>query len=363
MTVMSNDQDVVIRREDHAGRITLNRPKALNALTLPMVRAIAPALAAWASDPAIELIILDGAGDRGLCAGGDVRWLYDSRLNGPHDARTFWAEEYKLNAMIGRYAKPFVAFMDGVVMGGGIGLSAHGSHRIVTERSQLAMPETSIGLIPDVGGTWLLSRAPGELGAYLGLTGERMKGAGTIAAGFADTFAPSSRLQELGAALCHSGAATMDRVIAHYAEAPPPSDLAGLRALIDETFKFDQVELIRDTLARMSKAGTVEPGQAWAVKTLAGLAGRSPLSLKLALTAIRHARGLPSLEAALDMEYRICTRLYEGGEFIEGVRALIVDKDRQPKWQPPRLEDVTPELVVQYLAPLPAGQELGLHAD
>lgn len=344
--------EVIIRREGRAGRITLNRPKALNALTLGMVREIWPALIAWKDDPEIELVLLDGAGDRGMCAGGDVRWLYDSRTNGSKDARAFWSEEYRLNALISRYPKPYVSFMDGIVMGGGIGLSAHGRHRIVTERSQLAMPETSIGLIPDVGGTWLLSRAPSEAGVYLGLTGERMRGAGTIFAGFADTFVPSARLGDLATALTSASSADVEAVIKDHAEQPPPSELAQKSEAIQHAFRFDTIEEIRTELGRMDSD--------WAKTRLAELAMKSPLSLKLTLAAIRNARGLSSLEDALNVEYRLCTRLFEHGEFIEGVRALLVDKDRAPKWHPPTIEDSTGVAVADWLTPLPDGEELGL---
>lgn len=344
--------EVIIRREGRAGRITLNRPKALNALTLGMVREIWPALIAWKDDPEIELVLLDGAGDRGMCAGGDVRWLYDSRTNGSKDARAFWSEEYRLNALISRYPKPYVSFMDGIVMGGGIGLSAHGRHRIVTERSQLAMPETSIGLIPDVGGTWLLSRAPSEAGVYLGLTGERMRGAGTIFGGFADTFVPSARLGDLATALTNASSADVEAVIKDHAEQPPPSELAQKSEAIQHAFRFDTIEEIRTELGRMDSD--------WAKTRLAELAMKSPLSLKLTLAAIRHARALGSLEDALNVEYRLCTRLFEHGEFIEGVRALLVDKDRAPKWRPPTIEDSTGVAVADWLAPLPDGEELGL---
>jgi enoyl-CoA hydratase len=348
----SADANVLIRREGTAGRVTLNRPKALNSLTLGMVREIVPALRAWASDPAVELVLVDGAGDKALCAGGDVRWLYDSRGDGSKDARTFWREEYALDALIGRYPKPYVAFMDGIVMGGGIGLSAHGRHRIVTERSQLAMPETSIGLVPDVGGSWLLARAPGEVGVYLGLIGERMRGAGTIYAGFADSFVPSARLGELAAALCEAKGSEVAQVIARFAEPPPASELAGHRAAIDRTFGFDTVAAIRDALGR--------EGGAWAEKTLKSFDERSPLCLSIALAAIRKARTLGSLEQALQMEFRICTHLFEHGEFVEGVRALIVDKDRKPRWNPTRIEEVTPAMVARFLGPLADGDEVGL---
>ena len=348
-------EEVIIRREGRAGRITLNRPKALNALTYPMVLAIHDALKRWEQDPDIAVVILDGTGDRALCAGGDVRAIYDSASEGSGFARKFWADEYRLNAYIGRYPKPYVAFMDGIVMGGGIGLSGHGSHRIVTERSQLAMPETGIGLIPDVGGTWLLAHAPGETGIYLGLTGERMRGAGTMYARFADSFVPSSRLADLAKALSEiENSSDVDSVIARFSEAPPPSDLASHAREIDATFCFDSVEKIRDALASMNTD--------WSRKTLEELDRRSPLALKLTLAAIRNARTLPSLEAALNVEYRLTVRLLEHGEFLEGVRALLVDKDKTPKWNPPRLADVTDEMVAQFLSPLPPNEALELVA-
>ena len=214
--------DVLIRREGRAGRITMNRPAALNALTLGMVRKIWAALTAWVDDPAVHLVLLDGAGGKALCAGGDVRSLYDSRTQGSALPRAFWSEEYPLNALIGRYPKPYVALQDGIVMGGGIGLSGHARHRIVTERSRLAMPETGIGLIPDVGGTWLLAHSPGEAGVYLGLTGEAMGAADAIHARFADVLVPSARLPELVDRLVDDKGGAVGDVIASLAQKPGP---------------------------------------------------------------------------------------------------------------------------------------------
>lgn len=347
-------EEVTIRREGRAGRITLNRPQALNALSYPMVEAIHIALKAWEIDPDVALVILDGAGGKALCAGGDVRAVYDSAPQGSGFARKFWADEYRLNAYIGRYPKPYVAFMDGIVMGGGIGLSGHASHRIVTERSQLAMPETGIGLIPDVGGTWLLAHAPGEAGVYLGLVGERMRGAGTIYARFADTFVPSARLPELADALKAPAGGKVDDIVARFSEPPPPSDLASHSREIDAAFSFDSVEAIYRALAATNTD--------WARKTLAELDRRSPLALKLTLAAIRNARTLPSLEAALNLEYRLTVRLFEHGEFLEGVRALLVDKDKSPKWNPPTLSDVSDETVAAFLGPMPPFEALTLTA-
>jgi len=350
---MSTD-DVIIGRAGRAGRITMNRPAALNALTTPMVGLITTALEAWRSEPAVELVILDGNGGRALCAGGDVMSLYNSRAEGSGFARTFWSTEYRLDAMIGRYPKPFVALMDGIVMGGGIGLSAHASHRIVTERSMLAMPETGIGLVPDVGGTWLLSHAPGEVGTYLALTGARMSGADAIFAGFADTFVESGRLPALVEALQSAPVVDVAATVASFAGAAPPSDLAVRSAEIDVIFSGTRLEAIQAALSQSASP--------WTARTLADLSHKSPKAMKVALAALRQARQLPSLEAALDIEFRIVTRLFEDGEFIEGVRALLVDKDRKPKWRPATVPEVSDGEVAQLMAPLPPGLELGLAA-
>ena len=227
---MTAESDEVLTRVDGGvGFLTLNRPKAINSLTHNMVTIIANALTGWAHDDDVRAVVLTGAGERGLCAGGDVVAIYNSaRADGGSEARRFWFDEYRLNAQIGSYPKPYVALMDGIVMGGGIGLSAHvqGGTRVVTERSQLAMPETTIGLIPDVGGTWLLGRAPDSFGEYLGLVGERMKGAGTIFSGFADVFVQSAKLDALRDALINTKAADVKGVIARFAEPPPHSNLA-----------------------------------------------------------------------------------------------------------------------------------------
>ncbi|HEU4379213.1 MAG TPA: enoyl-CoA hydratase/isomerase family protein [Hyphomicrobiaceae bacterium] len=346
--------EVLIRREGRAGHITMNRPKALNALTLPMVGRIWEALHAWQSDAAIGLVVLDGAGERGLCAGGDVRGLYDSRSQGSSLARKFWSDEYRLNALIGRYAKPLVAIQDGIVMGGGIGLSGHTRYRIVTERSKLAMPETGIGLIPDVGGTWLLAHAPGQTGTYLGLTGDIMRAADAIYARFSDHMVPSAKLGALMARLADPGGGRVEEVIAAFKEPAGPSSLQDRRSDIDRTFAGASVE---DILAALAAS----PGE-WAANTAAALAQKSPKAMKITLAAIANARSLASLEAALNVEYRLTVRLFEDGEFPEGVRALLVDKDRKPKWSPADLTGVSAKLVQSYLAPLPAAEELGLTA-
>lgn len=350
------EPEVLIRVEGRAGRITMNRPKALNALTLGMVRAIWAALLKWKDDPAVKLVLLDGTGDRALCAGGDVISLYNSRGDGSGLARTFWREEYRLNALIHRYPKPFVAIQDGIVMGGGIGLSGHAQHRIVTERSMLAMPETGIGLIPDVGGTWILAHSPGELGIYLGLSGARMSGAVAIQAGFSGTFMPSSGLETLKAELVAPNGRAADEIVDGLADEHPvpASPLMALKPQIDRWFAPATIEGIMREL----NSTTDEVAQ----KTRSDLLTKSPVALKATLAAIRQARHLPALEDALNVEYRLCARLFEGGEFPEGVRALLVDKDKKPKWKPAEIEDVAPAAVAALFAPFAPADELGLKA-
>ncbi len=345
------DNDIDIRVEGRAGRITLNRPQALNALTYPQVQAMTAALNAWRTDQTVHLVLLDGAGDRALCAGGDVRALYHARESDPGLAARFWADEYRLNAMIASYPKPYVAIMDGIVMGGGIGLSAHGSHRIVTERSRLAMPETTIGLIPDVGGTWLLARAPGKLGEYLALSSTQFGASDGIYAGFADTNVSTDMLPDLIAELVDPTGDPVGATIAEYAAAPPPAEHAARQSDIDRLFAADTVEGI---IADLDADTTTD----WAAGLADTLRHKSPLSLKLTLEAIRRARDLPTLEAALIEEYRLTTRLFAHGEFLEGVRAQLVDKDRAPKWPSGSLADVGRAQVTDMFAPLPDGGDL-----
>ncbi len=351
--------EILIRREGRAGRITLNRPEALNALTYEMLSAIAAALEAWKGDPAVAVIILDGAGGRALCAGGDVISLYNSSPRGAAPdadlAARFWRDEYHLNAAIKRTPKPYVAMMDGIVMGGGVGVSAHGRHRVVTEKSMIAMPETSIGLIPDVGGTFLLGHAQGRYGEYLGLTGARMDGADAIQAGFADIFMARADVAAFVARLSDAGGGHIDEIIEAAADAPvPASKLAANREKIQNIFAGETIEAIQ-----AAALGSAEP---FAQKVVSDLRGKSPKALKLTLAAIRSARTMTALEAALQMEYRLVTRLFDDGEFIEGVRALLVEKDKTPKWTPATLAAVTPQLVADYLGPLMTRAELDLKA-
>ncbi|MEO0730216.1 MAG: enoyl-CoA hydratase/isomerase family protein [Pseudomonadota bacterium] len=344
--------ETIVRREGRAGRITLNRPRALNALRYEQIGAIDDALIGWQDDADVELVIIDAIGDRAFCAGGDVRELYDARETDPDLAARFWYDEYTMNARIHRYPKPVVTCMSGIVMGGGIGLSAHASHRLVTETSSLAMPETTIGLMPDVGGSWLLAHAPGYLGRYLGLTGARMGPADAIYAGFADTHVQGERLTDLIAELVDPEGEPVGVTIAEYASAPAGATHAIRQPEIDAVFGAP-------TLAGIYAACAASDSE-WLQRAAADLEQRSPLALGVCLEAVRRASDESSLEAVLNMEYRLATRLYDGGEMIEGVRALIIDKDRKPQWHVARLHDLTPEHIAPLFAPLQKRPELAL---
>ncbi len=335
--------DLAIARHGTAGRITLNRPKALNALTYPMVQDMQAALHAFANDERIKLVIVDGAGERGLCAGGDIRSIYEAQLAGDDLPARFWRDEYVMNACIARYPKPYIAIMDGIVMGGGIGISAHGSHRIVTERTRAAMPEVGIGFSPDVGGTWLLAHAPGQTGIYAGLTAAQLNAADAIYSGFADTHVASQSLEVLIDHLTQcNNTLDVDAAIAASASAAAPGILAAARPWIDVCFELDRVE---DIISALETRG--EPA---AMKAREAMARMSPTSLKIALKAIRRARALPSLETCLQMEYRVSLACIAAPDMVEGIRAVVVDKDQKPRWSPARLTDVTDEAVQRYFA-------------
>jgi enoyl-CoA hydratase len=344
--------DVVARREGALGHLTLNRPAAYNALTLDMVRTIDAALDLWEGDPRVALLLIDGAGDRAFCAGGDIRALYEASragLRGP--VSDFFRLEYRLNARIARYPKPIVAVMHGMTMGGGIGLGAHASHRVVTERSVLAMPEVKIGFAPDVGGTYLLARAPGELGQHLALTGGRVGPADAMLCGLADVHVPADRLHGLRIALARCrGAGDAWDCLSEVGTAPVPGALAEAREWIDRCYAFDTVEEILDALA-----AAPEPD---ARAASAEIAGNAPTSLKVTLQALRDAR-LLDLEDCLDREFRVSLSITAQPDFIEGVRAAVVDKDRHPRWRPARLSDVGRRDVLRHFAPVAEG-ELGL---
>jgi len=334
---MSGENDVLFSRKGAAGIITLNRPQALNALTLDMVRQIDPQLRAWAGDDAVRLVLIEGAGEKSFCAGGDIRALHDWGKAGDPRAVAFYREEYRLNTLIKNYPKPYVALMDGINMGGGVGLSVHGSLRVATERLVFAMPETGIGLFPDVGGTYFLPRCPGEIGPYLALTGERLKAADALYAGIADLYVPSAELAELKDRLLAGEAATDMR------RSPGEASLASLRAEIDRHFSRGSVAGILLSLK--------QDGSAWALKTAASIEAKSPLSSLVAFRQMREGKHL-SFEQAMRMEFRLASRFMQGHDFFEGVRAVVIDKDQKPNWQPALLADVSEAELGTYFAPL-----------
>lgn len=338
---MSNS-DLTIRVEGRVGYITLTRPKVLNAVNEAIVAGMTDALNRWADDPNISLVMVDSDSERAFSAGGDLSAMYEHGRAGQFDAgNAFWREEYRLNSMISNYPKPYVAFMDGIVMGGGVGLSAHGSHRIVTEHSLVAMPECSIGLITDVGGTYLLHQAPGHLGEYLGLTGTRMNGADAIYANLADHYVEREKLAELKSRLIETGDVA---AIGAFASPAPVSAFAGNQAEIDHAFSGQTVHEISDRLTAISSE--------WAVKALEAIRRGSPISLQATLVAIREAE---SLELGIRNEYRFVSRVLEHGDFIEGIRAVIVDKDRNPRWKYSGLDDVPKDLLTLMMSEADGG--------
>ncbi|MBG6237471.1 enoyl-CoA hydratase [Mycetocola sp. CAN_C7] len=331
--------ELLTRVSDSVGRITLNRPDALNAITHDMIRGIRDTLAAWRTDSEVSLVLLDGAGDRGLSAGGDIRALHNNAITGRNDlSRHFWHDEYELCATIAEYPKPFVSIMDGITMGGGVGVSGHAGIRIVTERSRVAMPETRIGFSPDVGGTSLLAGAPGELGSYLALNAATMTGADAVACGFADYYVPSERLPHLYQALGErADPGSPAEVVLLFDETPPPSALEARRDWIDRCYSAGTVSGILERLGAESNRDA-----AHAADELTRL---SPLALTVALASVRAARTLGSLREVLDQEYRVSSWLAEQPDLAEGIRAQVIDKDRNPRWAPSTLAAVPPGVV------------------
>ena len=350
--VAGGETDLIARREGSVGVIRLNRPKAINAVTLEMFRDIDKALDAFEADPAVGLILLEGAGERGLCAGGDIRALYDSSKIKGDLGKILWREEYILNARIAKFAKPYVAFMDGIVMGGGVGLSAHGRHRVVTEKTKLAMPEVGLGFFPDVGGTWLLSRSPGEIGTYFGLTGQTMNGPDAVYARFADAVVASGRLAALREKLVNLSAgvnsAEVKAVIDGFATGERSGPVAAMQPQIDRWFAHDRMQ---DIIAALQRDGSE-----LAQSTLRTLQEKSPRGMVVALKLLRPARASSSLEQCLVREYRAALEVFKSDDFREGVRAAVIDKDRNPRWSPRRIEDVTPEMVAPYFATIGADE-------
>jgi enoyl-CoA hydratase len=350
--VVDSEGDLIVRREGSAGVIRLNRPKAINAVTLEMSLGIDAALDRFESDPAIAVVLLEGAGERGLCAGGDIRGLYDSSRAGGDLGKIFWRQEYIMNARIAKFPKPYIAFMDGLVMGGGVGLSAHARHRVVTERTKLAMPEVGLGFFPDVGGTWLLSRSPGEIGTYFGLTGQTMNGPDAIHARFADAVVPASRLPALREVLTgiRPGTASgeVKTLIDGFATGETEGPVAAMQADIDRWFSHDRME---DILAALEGDGSQ-----FAQSTLKALNEKSPRGMVVALKLLRLGRRSSSLKQCLVREYRAALEVFRSDDFREGVRAAVIDKDRNPRWSPSRVEDVTPAMLAPYFAEIGADE-------
>ncbi|QSB05625.1 enoyl-CoA hydratase/isomerase family protein [Natronoglycomyces albus] len=338
---------VITSKSGRVGHLLLNRPRAINALTHQMVGILQETLDKWATDPQVETVLLTGSGDRGLCAGGDIVSLYHDARAGGSAGADFWRDEYRLNATIANYPKPFVAIMDGIVLGGGIGLSAHADVRVVTERSSIGMPETGIGFLPDVGGTYLLSRTPGELGTHLALTAGSVKAGDAIAIGMADWYVPSEKLDDL-----ITGLATADpkEVLTGLAEPAPAAALLASREWIDECYAGEDLAAIVEALA----AHDLEA----ATKAAETIRKKSPTSCAVTLRALRTAKAFATLEEALDQEFRLAVRISRAPDFVEGVRAQVIDKDRNPSWNPPTIAQLNADDIEAFFAPLP--DELGL---
>jgi enoyl-CoA hydratase len=344
---MAAEPEVLTRLEGRVGRITLNRPGALHALTTNMCRLMTDALLAWRDDPDVALVMFDHSGERGFCAGGDIRMLANSGAGDGREAREFFFIEYRLNDLLFRYPKPTLAIMDGITMGGGVGLAQPCRYRLATERTTFAMPETGIGLFPDVGGGWYLSRMPDHLGLWLALTGARIKAADCELLGIATDFVESARVAELKAAIM--------------------ADPEGVETLLTE-FEADAgrppVAAHQDEIARIFGASSVEAivggleaaGSDWALEQLKTLATKSPQTLKVAFRQLQLGRAVATFADNMAMEYRIGARVVQRHDFLEGVRAVIVDKDNAPKWDPPTLEAVSEDLLDGIFAPLPSAE-------
>lgn len=335
--------DIRIYTEGAAGRITLTRPGALNALSYDMCLRIEQALDFWRADEAVRLVVIDATGDKAFCAGGDIQEMYDTGIAGNFDyGRKFWADEYRMNTKIAEYPKPVVAFMQGYTMGGGVGLGGHASHRIVCETSQIAMPEVGIGLVPDVGGTLLLARAPGRFGEYYGATAARMSGAEAILTGFADHFVPREYWLDLISSLEITGdVSKIDTV----AETRPEAPIAAHRAEIDAAFAHPAGEI---------EAALEAMDGEFAAKTLKALRRASPLAVAVGLVNIARARAADNIRDTLGFEYEYTFRAMEHGDFLEGIRAMIIDKDKKPTWKHPSLAEVSAAEINALTAPLGA---------
>jgi enoyl-CoA hydratase len=355
---MPEIDDILFGREGGVATVTLNRPQALNAFTLDMYRRFDPTLRGWADDPEVYAVLIRGAGGRAFCAGGDIRAIYEAGLGISGDralTAVFFREEYELLRHIHRFPKPYLAIIDGITMGGGAGVSINGACRVATERTLLAMPETGIGLFPDVGATRFLNLCPGHVGRYLGLTGARLGAADALYCGFATHFVAQERIADLVAALARipwrSGdeQRQLERLLGDFAGNPGLAPLAAQQEAIDRCFAAETVEAILDSLAR--EAAAKGPDAEWAAQTRETLLTKSPTSLKITLRQLIVGRGF-ALEEALALEYRLTQHVMAGHDFYEGVRAVVIDKDQQPRWQPATLAEVDDTTVERYFTPL-----------
>lgn len=353
-SAVSTEPEVLFEVKGEAGVITLNRPKALNALSLSMVREIMPRMRAWARDPAVTRVIIKAAGEKAFCAGGDVRSLYDLGRSGrTAEALGFFREEYVLNDYIGSFPKPYVALIDGICMGGGFGLSAHGAHRVAGDKYLFAMPEVNIGLFPDVGGTHVLPRLPGAFGVFLALTGTRIRAAEAFACGLATDVVPSAAFPALEAALCAGG--DVERVICDHRIDPGPGAFADREGFIADAFGRGELSEILGALDATAQGGSTFA--AFAAATAAEIRAKSPTSLALAMEQMRRGP-LLDLGACLKLEYRVVNRVIAGHDYYEGVRAVLVDRDNAPKWQPAHIEDVDPAVITAHFDPVTDELEL-----
>jgi enoyl-CoA hydratase len=343
---MSEEPEVLTRIDGAVGRITLNRPRALHALNKAMCEAMIDALTEWRDDPEVVGVLIDHSGERGFCAGGDIRMIAESGAGDALEAKAFFKTEYRLNHLMFGYPKPITAVVDGIVMGGGVGISEPASVRIATERTTYAMPETGIGLFPDVGGGWFLSRLPGQTGVWLALTGTRLKAADTVALGIHSHFVPSEGVLALKADLM-GGVEPAEAVAKHRSADPGPPTID--REAIDRLFAHDTVEEIFAALEA--------DGSDWALIQLATLKTKSPTSLKVSLKQVRTGATLTDFADNMAMEYRLGGRIVRTHDFQEGVRAVVVDKDNAPQWSPATLDGVSDATVEALFAPLPADEE------
>ncbi|MEM7222418.1 MAG: enoyl-CoA hydratase/isomerase family protein [Pseudomonadota bacterium] len=343
---MTADDDLLFARTGALATVTLNRPKALNALTMEMCLRLEAQLGLWAEDPEVDAVLIKGTGERAFCAGGDIVAIYNSGRGDGKVAAEFFRAEYRLNRRVFHFPKPYIAVIDGITMGGGVGVSVHGSHRLASEHTLFAMPETGIGFFPDVGGTYFLPRLPGALGLYLGLTGARLKAADSLAAGVATQVIESAALGELEAALGEADLSkSLEGILADFAAAPGEAPLAALRPAIDRCFGQNSLETILAALE-------AEAGE-WAEKTLSTLRAASPTSLKITVKQLVEGRDL-AFDDAMTREYRLSQACLARHDFLEGIRAAVIDKDRQPAWDPAALADVNDALVDAHFESLGA---------